>query len=384
MLHQIKALRDKGSGMIKKKLLYSVLILSFIALHADCYAQSQAGDEYVAVKSSSQSKSIVSDTSAHRKDSVIKSTSFAADPKQGFKDLFVGSSGAGGLNTSQLNPRAISFVQDYMETHSKGLEKMKGWGKPYFDLMDKILESHGVPGEMKYLSVIESYLKSSAVSWVGAVGPWQFMPGTGRQNGLRVDRFIDERTDYYKSTHAAAHYLTVLFNTYRDWLLVVAAYNGGPGIVDAAIRKSGSRDFWTLQNYLPAESRNHVKKFIATHYIMEGQGGITTLTKDEAINLKLNYAQRQSNSLASQTDSTKSQFISGRYNSVVIAEFTAMDITLFNQYNPDFDNQIIDAGSYELKLPAARMDVFQANRVKILYESMQLMLKALNEPKKAF
>jgi membrane-bound lytic murein transglycosylase D len=368
--------------MFKKKLQYSFLLISVIASCTYCCGQNQTGGEYFAATSSSVSKNIISASSSRQKDSLIKGIPFASDPKQGFKDLFVGPSGPGGLNTSQLNPRAISFVQDYMETHAKGLEKMKGWGKPYFDMMDKILESHGVPGEMKYLSVIESYLKSSAVSWVGAVGPWQFMPATGRQNGLRVDRFADERTDYYKSTHAAAHYLTVLFNTYRDWLLVVAAYNGGPGKVDAAIRKSGSRDFWTLQNYLPAESRNHVKKFIATHYIMEGKGGITTLTKDESINLKLNYAQTAN--LTAQTDSTKSQFISGRYNSVVIAQFTAMDSNQFNQYNPDFDNQIIDAGSYELKLPAAKMDIFQANRVKILYESMQLMLKALNEPKKAF
>ena len=73
--------------------------------------------------------------------------------------------------------------------------------------------------------------------------------------------------------------LRVCLQIYGDWLLVIAAYNGGPGNVNTAIKKSGSRDFWTLQNYLPAESRNHVKKFIATHYIMEGQGGITTAYK---------------------------------------------------------------------------------------------------------
>ncbi|MES1216038.1 MAG: lytic transglycosylase domain-containing protein [Bacteroidota bacterium] len=370
--------------MVKRNLYYSILLVFVIASCPFCYGQKQAGGELIAINSlTPSSKKISADTASRHKDSLLTNIPFVADPKQGFKDLFVSASGAGGLNTSQLNPRAISFVQDYMETHSKGLEKMKSWGKPYFDMMDKILESHGVPGEMKYLSVIESYLKSSAVSWVGAVGPWQFMPETGRQNGLRVDRFVDQRTDYYKSTHAAAHYLTVLFNTYRDWLLVIAAYNGGPGRVDEAIRKSGSRDFWVLQNYLPAESRNHVKKFIATHYIMEGKGGVTTLTKDESINLKLNYAQTQSNSIA-QSDSTKSQFISGRYSSAVIAQFITMDINLFNAYNPDFDNQIIDAGSYNLILPASKMDLFQANRVKILYESMQRMLNALNEPKKAF
>ena len=374
--------------MVKKLLIYSIGIVSVCVLFGRVYGQGQAqvpGEYAVSVKpGTSKSVSSHADSLSH-KDTLIKKAEFVSDPKQGFKDLFVSASRTNGINTSQLNPRAISFVEDYMQKNSKSLGKLKGWGRPYFDMMDKILELHGVPGEMKYLAVIESYLKSSAVSWVGAVGPWQFMPATARGNGLRVDRFIDERTDYYKSTHAAAHYLTMLFNLYRDWLLVVAAYNGGPGNVDAAIRKSGSRDFWVLQNYLPAESRNHVKKFIATHYIMEGQGGETTLTKDETINLKLNYARNQSDSLnKARLDSTKSQFISGRFNSAVIAQFTTMDINDFNRFNPDFDNQIIDGGSYNLRLPPDKMQLFEANRVKILYESIQQMLKALNEPKKAF
>ncbi|MBS1607649.1 MAG: lytic transglycosylase domain-containing protein [Bacteroidetes bacterium] len=375
--------------MVKKLLFHhiGIVLFSVFCFQAFGQGQVQAPGEYTAVIKTSPSKasSIIAD-SVSKKDT-IKEVQFTSDPKQGFKDLFVSNARVNGLNTAQLNPRAISFVQDYMEKHGKSLEKLKGWGKPYFDMMDKILELHGVPGEMKYLAVIESYLKSSAVSWVGAVGPWQFMPATGRGNGLRVDRFVDERTDYYKSTHAAAHYLTYLFNIYRDWLLVIAAYNGGPGNVDAAIRKSGSRDFWVLQNYLPAESRNHVKKFIATHYIMEGQGSETTLTQEEAINLKLNYARTQAAAATVSTpaaDSIKTQFISGRYNSTVISQFTMMDIAEFNKLNPDFDNQIIDAGSYNLQLPKEKMSLFEANRVKILYESMQVMLKALNEPKKAF
>ncbi|MES1221051.1 MAG: lytic transglycosylase domain-containing protein [Bacteroidota bacterium] len=373
--------------MVKGLLFYSILI-AVIPASSNGQGQVQTPGEYAAVVKpvSSKNSIIISDSIGKKDTPLIRQAEFVVDPKQGFKDLFESNAKAGGLNTSQLNPRAISFVQDYMDKNGKSLQKLKSWGRPYFDMMDKILELHGVPGEMKYLAVIESYLKSSAVSWVGAVGPWQFMPATGRGNGLRVDRFVDERTDYYKSTHAAAHYLTYLFNIYRDWLLVVAAYNGGPGNVDAAIRKSGSRDFWTLQNFLPAESRTHVKKFIATHYIMEGQGGETTLTKDESITLKLNYAKTKSAAIATtvSADSTKAQFISGRYNSTVIAQFTAMDLNEFNRMNPDFDNQIIDAGSYNLQLPAGKMTLFEANRVKILYESMQVMLKALNEPKKAF
>ena len=181
----------------------------------------------------------------------------------------------------RLNPLALSFVTSYM-SKNKSIIDLKGWGLPYFNLMDRILEKHGLPIELKYLAVIESKLKSKAVSGAGAAGPWQLMPITARDLGLKVNKSRDERLDYTKSTHAAAKYLKYLYGEFQDWLLVIAAYNGGPGYVYNAIKKSKSRNFWELQYLLPAETRNHVKKFISTHYIFEGQGGITTLTKAEA------------------------------------------------------------------------------------------------------
>ncbi len=292
----------------------------------------------------------------------------AIDPKQGFKDLFINSRQENGINTEQLNPMAISFVQDYMDKFGKTMESMKGWGKPYFDMMDGILTMHGIPKELKYLAVIESHLKSNTMSWAGAVGPWQFMPGTARNFGLRVNKFYDERTDYFKSTHAASRYLTNLFSIYGDWLLVIAAYNGGPGNVNYAIKKSGSRDFWTLQNFLPAESRNHVKKFIATHYIMEGEGGITTATKDEAKNLLFAAMSKE------ELNAYKALPITGRYNSLIITKHITMDISIFNRMNPDFDKLIADNGNYELRLPSDKMDIFLAKKIDILNESMQLLL----------
>jgi membrane-bound lytic murein transglycosylase D len=296
------------------------------------------------------------------------------DPKQGFKDLFVSATIGNGINVEQLNPLALNFVQDYMEKFGKTMEDMKTWGRPYFDMMDGILTRHGLPKELKYLAVIESHLKSNVRSWAGAVGPWQFMPVTARNFGLRVGKYYDERTDYFKSTHAASRYLTDLFSIYGDWLLVIAAYNGGPANVNYAIKKSGSRDFWTLQRYLPAESRNHVKKFIATHYIMEGQGGITTSTKNETKNLILT-----SNLEKEEIADAKIQVISGRYNSLVIVKYITMDIAAFNKMNPDFDKLIADNGKYELRLPDNKMDIFLAKKFDILNESVQLLLKSVSE-----
>lgn len=299
-------------------------------------------------------------------DSSIKEV--VGNPKEGFKDLFETTENTTEF-TAKLNPKAVSFVQDYMESHTKKLNKMKDWGRPYFDLMDGILAKHGLPTELKYLSVIESELKANALSWAGAVGPWQLMPATARNLGLKVGRGTDERKDYTKSTHAAARYLTQLYGLYNDWLLVIAAYNGGPGNVNKAIRQSGSRNFWSLQNYLPAESRNHVKKFIATHYIMEGEGGVTTLTKKEREEQMLQPAVAVVTTTATETMS-----VSGKYNSIVIAQNIGMDVSEFNRLNPGFDKQLTSAGSYELRLPTDKMLKFQSVKPQILEQSIKLIL----------
>src|SRR5215211_6384736 len=113
----------------------------------------------------------------------------AANLQSGFKDLFIMT----GNNGAKLNSRAVGFVQDYMEKNSRKLENMKSWGRPYFNMIDGILIKHGLPKELKYLAVIESELKPAAVSWAGAVGPWQLMPATARALGLKVSKRIDER-----------------------------------------------------------------------------------------------------------------------------------------------------------------------------------------------
>ncbi|HTD93362.1 MAG TPA: lytic transglycosylase domain-containing protein [Chitinophagaceae bacterium] len=305
-----------------------------------------------------------------KKDSLLPVASLR-DPKEGFKDLFVATTLSNGISAEQLNPLAVSFVEDYISRFGKSLEELKDWGRPYFDMMDAILVERGLPKELKYLAVIESQLKSNARSWAGAVGPWQFMPATGRNMGLKVNRKIDERRDLYKSTYAASKYLNSLFDLYGDWLLVIAAYNGGPGNVNSAIRKSGSRDFWVLQNFLPVESRNHVKKFIATHYMMEGGGGITTLTKQEAgilssgLNLAIDSAEAAGSVIRP---------ITGRYNAAIILKYISMDATGFNRFNPNFDKVIASEGKYSLRLPAEKMDLFLLKKNEILGESIQWLL----------
>lgn len=302
--------------------------------------------------------------------SPIKSDS--TNLKNGLSDIFDYNTSDNGV---RLNPRALSFVQDYISKNAVSLSKVKDWGLPYFNMMDNILADYGLPTELKYLAMIESKLKTSAVSWAGAVGPWQFMPETAKGYGLKVTRTRDDRKDYFKSTHAAAKYLKSLFNEFGDWLLVIAAYNGGPGNVYSAIKKSKSRNFWVLQYDLPAESRNHVKKFIGTHYIFEGQGGVTTLTKAEASEQMGVSALLIRKLTADELVSAKTVNISGKYHSTVIARIILMGLDDFNRYNPHFDKLIASPdNSYDLKLPTEKMELFSANKYQILNESVQLLL----------
>jgi Transglycosylase SLT domain len=186
----------------------------------------------------------------------------------------------------RLNKKGALFVKKYIKNSKECLVRVKRRSVVPFSIIDSVLNIYHLPLELKYLAVIESELKPSALSHVGARGPWQLMPATAQVLGLKTSHQNDERTNYYKSTIAAAKYLRDLYAQFNDWLLVLAAYNGGPKPVYTAIQKSGSKNFWILQNYLPAESRDHVKKFIATHYYFEGRGSETTLTRAENIEFK--------------------------------------------------------------------------------------------------
>jgi membrane-bound lytic murein transglycosylase D len=171
--------------------------------------------------------------------------------------------------SQQQMQQQMKFVHAYIRNNDDCLLMVKHRSEVPFAIIDSVLNHYGLPLELKYLAVIESDLKATARSRVGAKGPWQLMPSTAHDLGLKVNRRADERVNFYKSTRAAAKYLRDLHREFNDWLLVLAAYNGGPKPVIRAIHKSHSRNFWVLQKYLPAESRQHVKRFIATAYYFE-------------------------------------------------------------------------------------------------------------------
>lgn len=270
-----------------------------------------------------------------------------------------------------IHPKAIAFIKDYQEENEKHLYRLKMNHLQAIKQIESILEKHGIPKELKYLAIIESELKSSARSHAGAVGPWQLMPVTGRDYGLVVNKKRDERMDLIKSTHAAAKYLKTLHKKFNDWLLVIAAFNSGEGRVSRAMASGHSDNYWEIEQFLPKESRGHVRRYIATHYILEGSGGTTTTTSDliaglekaitfDTTSLKLNRIQ-----------------ITGKFHSYILSKMVGMETSLFQFLNPGFDGKVaID--NYTLCLPEEKMELFNQNRAAILEASVQYLLLGLN------
>jgi len=264
----------------------------------------------------------------------------------------------------QINDKAISFIQTYMDKQGPELIKMKSWAKPYFNLYDQILESRGIPTQLKYLSVIESHLSSNIVSSAGAVGPWQIMPDEAQRLGLKLMP-VDERTDYQKSTLAAATILKELYDEFGDWLLVVAAYNGGAGRMRQVIQKMKSKDFWEIQYSLPLETRDHVKKFIATNYVFETDQIQATQTK--ILPDKKGYTSPEAIANLSKL------MIKGRYSVAVIAEWVRIPLNTLLQLNPQIEKTLATGKTFELRLPKDKLDFFEAHKNEILQASIKAL-----------
>ena len=166
-----------------------------------------------------------------------------------------------------FNSKVKSYIELYTIKRREQVQSMLGLSQYYFPMFEEVLDARQMPMELKYLPVIESALNPRAYSRAGASGLWQFMYYTGKQYGLNINSYVDERRDPYRSTLAAVDFLQDLYEIYKDWFLVIAAYNCGPGNVNKAIRRSGGhRDFWKIYYHLPKETRGYVPAFIAATY----------------------------------------------------------------------------------------------------------------------
>ena len=165
-----------------------------------------------------------------------------------------------------LNAKVLQYVQAFSGRLKGYLEDGLARGAQYLPMIQEVFRAEGLPLDLAYVPLIESAFKPSALSRAKAKGIWQFMRGTGLENGLQQDWYIDERADPEKATRAAAKYLTTLYKMFGDWHLALASYNGGPGRVQRAMKRSNRNDFWKLSattRYLPRETRDYVPLILA-------------------------------------------------------------------------------------------------------------------------
>jgi len=168
-----------------------------------------------------------------------------------------------------FNKSVKNYINAYSKKRREVASRVLGLSEVYFPLFEEYLDKYNMPLELKYLAVVESALNPTANSRAGAKGLWQFMYGTGKMYGLKVNSIVDDRFDPIKSTDAACRHLKDLYGIYGNWSLALAAYNSGAGNVNKAIRRAGgTKSYWAVWPYLPRETRGYVPAFIAVMYIM--------------------------------------------------------------------------------------------------------------------
>lgn len=169
----------------------------------------------------------------------------------------------------EYNPVVKKYIEIFTIQRRKETQKILGLKDLYFPIFEEYLDKHGLPLELKYLPVIESGLNPLARSSSGAVGLWQFLYHSANMFDLKMNSFIDERSDVYKSSEAACKYFKYLHTTFNDWHLVLSSFNGGPGVVRNAIeRNKGRKAYAELYPYFTEEMKNYVPAYMAIIYVL--------------------------------------------------------------------------------------------------------------------
>ncbi len=173
------------------------------------------------------------------------------------------------LKVPQDEEAVIRWLEFYRGPGRATLERFYRRGLRYLPVILRLFEASGLPRDLAYLPLVESGFNPRARSRAGAVGIWQFMRGTARKYGLRVDWWVDERRDPIRSTQAAIAYLRDLYTAFGRWDLALAAYNVGEGKVRRILQRTGGDDFWEVRRRLPRETRNYVPAFFAVLLLLK-------------------------------------------------------------------------------------------------------------------
>ncbi len=264
------------------------------------------------------------------------------------------------------HPALARTIKVFLKNRKKSLGRVFGMAEYYFPIFEEKLAKYDVPLEMKYLAIIESALNPRAISPAGAGGLWQFMYSTGKVYGLEINNYVDERFDPIQETEAACRHMQDLYRIFKDWNLVLAAYNSGAGNVSKAIRRSGGHtNYWNIRPYLPRETAGYVPLFQATLFLGEyaEDYGITTKASD------FRY-------IATDTIQVKQTI---RFDQ--ISRLLKIDVEELEFLNPQYKlNTIpyVEGQNYTLKLPIELVGVFVTNEAII----NELVQKELNRKEK--
>lgn len=246
----------------------------------------------------------------------------------------------------EYNATIERFIRLYLKTRKSDISNLMDRAQYYFPIFEEHLDKFDLPLEIKYLAVVESALKPNARSVAGAKGLWQIMYHTGKEYGLNVSSYIDERSDPIKATQAACKYLQYLYNRFNDWDLALAAYNSGPGNVSKAIKRSGGlRNYWNIRKYLPKETSSYVPAFYATYYLFEYGEKHQIYPK----NINITYHDIDTVQITRKTTFNE------------IKKRTSIDDTLLKFLNPQYRLEIIpvkNVGNYNLTLPKSYIEKF--------------------------
>ena len=253
----------------------------------------------------------------------------------------------------EYNQGLENLIKSFLKNRKKAFARLMATSEYYFPIFEEALAKKNIPLEIKYLAIVESALNPKAVSRVGATGLWQFMYHTGKQYNLRIDSYVDERSDPLKSSEAAAQYMANMYPLFNDWDLVLASYNSGPGNVTKAIRRSGGQQtFWDIKKHLPQETQGYVPAFLATMYLYEyhKEHGI----KPERATFK-----------HFETDTIR---IQKEISFKQIADLIDIPVVELQLLNPSYKMNVIpvygDQPNY-LRLPQNKIAIFTSNEDKI-------------------
>ncbi|TAN62448.1 LysM peptidoglycan-binding domain-containing protein [bacterium] len=276
-----------------------------------------------------------------------------------------------GLDDDQLpdvpivvNRQVEAYIAYFQTRGKKHFEKWLSRSNTYMELITGILSSEGVPEDLFYIAFIESGLSPVAKSRARAVGIWQFIKGTAKIYGLRVDWWIDERRDPEKSTRAAARYFKNLYDIFGSWYLAAAGYNAGEGRILRAIKRSNSDDFWVItantkiskkdrknrKKALKKETRDYVPKYLAAMMIAKNPASYGFEAQMEAT--ALNY------------DKVK---VSTATDLHIVADAAGTTVEEIKRLNPELLHWFTPPNypNYELKVPTGTALQFAENMEKV-------------------